>query len=156
AMGRADAVLPWLEHYQPGLLPRPAAQERIAPTEWRAALGRTDRTTDWMHFFEDELRAAPWREVAIQWTATLSPAICASAMHGVIRAGHAMRSLLEAETPARIHELAEGLGYWAACHQTLPTAMANATHTARPRQAIARVPVVPQEQRRFTGTIVSS
>jgi len=40
----------------------------------------------------------------------------------VIRVGHAVRSLGEAETTARIRELADGLGYWAAAYQTLPTA----------------------------------
>jgi hypothetical protein len=44
----------------------------------------------------------------------------AAATHGLIRAGHAVRSLEACETPQRLHELAEGLGYWAACFQVLP------------------------------------
>jgi questin oxidase-like protein len=156
AMGRAEAVMPWLEHYRAGLLPRPTPRRRIAPGEWRNALGDFERTAEWTVFFEDELRAAPWREVTARWTAALAPAICASATHGVIRVGHAVRSLTEAESPARIRELAEGLGYWAAWHQTLPTAATTNGGAARPRAAIARVPVVPPEQRHFAGTIVSS
>ena len=34
--------------------------------------------------------------------------------------GHAVRSLAARATPQRLHELAEGLGYWAARYQTLP------------------------------------
>jgi len=156
ALGRADAVIPWLEGYRKFLLPRPAPSRRIERAEWRGALGRTERTTDWTVFFEEELRAASWRDVAARWTATLAPALCASATHGVIRVSHAVRSLSEAESPGRLRELAEGLGYWAACYQTLPTAASGAGPAARAGAAIARVPVVPEAQRHFTGTIVSS
>ena len=48
SLDRPDAVLPWLESYRPQLRPRPAAHEPIAPAAWRAALGREDRTADWM------------------------------------------------------------------------------------------------------------
>jgi hypothetical protein len=155
ALGRADAVMPWLEDYRQGMLPRPVARARIPRDEWRAALGRTDRVAEWNAFFADECREAPWREVLARWTARLAPAICASAMHGVIRVAHAVRSLSESESPARIRELADGLAYWAACYQTLPTTL-DATGTLPASEAIAKVPVVPPAQRKFSGTIVSS
>ncbi|HXQ20300.1 MAG TPA: questin oxidase family protein [Candidatus Acidoferrales bacterium] len=157
ALGRAAAVMPWLDGYRKLLAPRPAPRQRIGHEDWRSALGRLDRFADWTAFFEAELQEAAWREVAARWTMNLAPAICASATHGVIRVGHAVRSLVQSESPVRIHELAEALGYWAACYQTLPTAPPRMSGgAAPPHEAIARVPVVPQEQRHFTGTIVSS
>jgi hypothetical protein len=155
AMGRADAVQPWLAGYAPGMLPRPQPRERIDPDDWASALGREDRFADWSAFFADALEDAPWRAVLARWTALLAPALCASAMHGVIRTGHAARSLAEAETPARRRELADGLGYWAAAHQMLPGVPRGGGRLAA-REAIADVPVVPAGERTFTGTIVSS
>jgi len=155
ALGRADAVLPWLESYRAGMEPRPRARERIAPDGWRAALGHADRFADWSAFFANELAEAPWGDVLARWTERLAPAICASAAHGAIRVGHAARSLAETETPRRRAELADGLAYWAAWYQTLPTGGDTAV-TLRPPAAIARVPIVPAAERRFDGTIVGS
>jgi hypothetical protein len=147
--------MPWLEEYRKKMMPRPVARERIGPEDWRAALGREDRVADWNAFFAEELEEAPWPEVLARWTVRLAPALCASATHGVIRVGHAARSLDDAETPARMRELADGLGYWAAAYQTLPTAL-DAPGAMRAQEAIARVRVVPPAQRKFSGTIVSS
>jgi hypothetical protein len=155
AMGRADAIMPWIESYRDGFLPRPAGRERITQDDWRSALGRTDRIGDWNDFFENELAEASWREVVARWSERLTPGICASAAHGVIRVGHAVRSLGEAESPARIRELADAFASWAMAYQTLPTA-AVAPGTMRAHDAIAHVPIVPPAQRKFTGTIVSS
>jgi hypothetical protein len=154
-LGRSDAVLPWIERYRPGMMPRPSRIEKIG-SDWKGALGRYDRTTEWMELFEEELREAHWRDVVARWANRFAPAVCASAMHGVIRVGHAVRSLGEAETPLRLRELAEALGYWAATYQTLPATSAPGEARSRPREAIARVRLVPPEERRFTGTIVSS
>ena len=155
-LGRADAVHPWIDRYAPGMLPRPPRVDRIGD-DWRSALGRTDRTTEWMELFEAELRAAPWQSVVATWASRLAPAVCASAMHGIIRVGHAVRSLGDAETPPRLRELAEALGYWAACYQKLPESVAGASVArARAREAILWVPLVPPEARKFAGTIVSS
>ena len=156
ALGRADAVGPWLDRYREGFLPWPARQQRIDREEWRGALGRPQRVSDWRAFLRDELEAAPWREVLERWTARLAPGICASATHGVIRVGHATRGLALAATPARLRELADGLASWASSYQTLPTDLSAPVRALPARQAIGRVPVVPPEQRRFTGTITSS
>lgn len=155
ALGRVDAIMPWLEHYSKGMLPLPGAREQIKPDNWHALLGKTERVADWNAFFEEKLKDAPWREVLAWWTERLAPGFCASAMHGIIRVGHAVRSLNEAETPARICELADGLGYWAAAYQTLPTAQ-NVTRPLSAQEAITKVPLVPSAQRKFSGAIVSS
>jgi hypothetical protein len=155
ALGRPDAVMPWIERYRGGMLPRPSAREPITREGWRAALGREDRVADWSAFFGEELAEAPWREVLARWTLRLAPAVCASATHGVIRVAHAVRSLDDAESPLRLRELADGLGYWAAAYQVLPTG-SHVSPGLSARAAIERVPIVPPAERRFSGTIVSS
>jgi hypothetical protein len=155
AMGRPDAVIPWLEGYRDGLLPRRPARERIAPDGWRAALGHEELFPEWLAFFERELDDGSWSDVLAVWTARLGAGFCASATHGVIRVGHAVRTLTDAESAARRRELAEGLAYWAAAYQVLPGGP-DAVRPMRPRDAIAAAPLVPEAQRRFTGTIVGS
>jgi len=155
AMGRADAVARWLEVYRKGMEPRPAVRGPIARDQWRAALGRIERAADWPALFAAELAEAPWRSVLERWTARLAPGICAAATHGVIRVGHAARALAESESFERLRELADGLGYWAATWQKLPTDLSTAG-AMRPRDAILKVTTVPRERRRYSGTIISS
>src|SRR5262249_52984129 len=92
-MGREDAVGRSLDRYRALLAPRPPRARPIAAGEWRTALGDRTRMTDWFALFEDELAARSWRDVVDTWVARLAPAFCASAMHGVIRTGHAVRAL---------------------------------------------------------------
>jgi hypothetical protein len=156
ALGRPDAVLPWVERYRPQILPRLPARERIDPTHWRAALSREDRFTDWSAFFAEELAHTPWRDALDRWVGRLAPGICAAATHGVIRVGHAARALGAGETDLRRAELADALASWASTYQELPTASHTGAAKFAPRDALARVPVVPLAERRFKGTIVSS
>jgi len=156
AMGRDDAVMAWLDRDRGGMQPGPASRQRIDQNNWREALGQFERVADWRAFFANELQEAPWREVLARWVAHCASAVCASAMHGVLRVGHVTRALAVAETPARIAELGDGLAYWAATYQTLPTDFSVQTMAMPPREAIRKVSIVPPEQRRFTGTIVAS
>jgi hypothetical protein len=50
----------------------------------------------------------------------LLPGAVASATHGLIRTGHAVRALRATVTGPRIEELAHALGYWAARWQPVP------------------------------------
>ncbi len=156
ALGRPAAVLPWVERYRKGVLPRLPARARIDSARWRDALSREDRFADWSAFFADELARGPWRVVLDRWVARLAPGICAAATHGVIRVGHAARALGVAATRERTAELADALASWASTYQELPTSPRPRARAFGPRDAFARVPVVPPSQRRFTGTIVSS
>ncbi len=156
AMGRPEAVTPWIARYRERLLPRPAATDAIRGEDWRPALGDRDRFTDWALFLHQELQQAPWHEVLDRWTKRLAPGFCGAATHGVIRVGHAVRSLEAAETPARLRELADALASWAATYQELPSADHAADGATAPRQAIARVAVIPQEKRRNLGNITAS
>jgi hypothetical protein len=156
ALGREDAVEPWLAHYREGFLPWPPRHQRIDPAAWQAALGRPERTSDWRAFFREELEQAPWRQVLERWTARLTPGICASATHGVIRVGHAARALARAETPVRRRELADALASWAMSYQTLPSDFSAPLRRLPPAEAIRQVEIVPPAQRRFTGTITGA
>ena len=50
AMGRADAVIDWIERYRPHLDETPAPVIAIARDDWRDALGDFDRIGDWITF----------------------------------------------------------------------------------------------------------
>ncbi len=69
-------------------------------------------------------------------------------MHGIIRAGHAARALSIRQTPARLHELAEGLAYWAARYQRLPEAATRARGSLPPSAAPGSVARLPAGQQR--------
>ena len=160
ALGRPDAVMPWLDRYLPGGLPGRAPTEPIPPRAWRSALSREDRFADWSAWFRDELDRADWRAVLERWVSRLAPGLCAAATHGVIRVGHAARSLGIVDTPQRRRELADALASWASTYQELPTleprTSGEGPAASGPRRAITRVEIVPHGRRRFSGTIVSS
>src|SRR5262249_23600073 len=73
------------------------------------------------------------------WVPRLAPGLMAAATHGLIRTGHAARSLSAGETPQRLHELAEGLGYWAARYQALPGSPTTHPAGRSPREAMQHV-----------------
>ena len=139
ALGREDAVLPWVDEYRKRLTYRPSPSLPIPPGEWREHLGARERLGDWIELFENELSEAPWPEVVRLWVPRLAPAIMSAATHGLIRTAHAVRSLSCEETSQRKGELAQGMGYWAARYYTLPgkPSAENAGHT--PKAALDHV-----------------
>ena len=155
ALGRGDAALPWLERnweYRALLLPRREARHPIA--DWRAALGNR-RSEDWSLFLGADFTAGHWKESAARWIARLLPGIAAAALHGVIRVGHAVRSLVDAVTPARLAELRDAVAYWAAHYQTLPTAR-NGAAPMPAREAVLRLSRVPMERQKRGGAITAA
>ena len=110
ALGRPDAVLPWLEGYKRRFQERSQARYSVSPDGWQEALGDRSRSAAWVAFFDHALAEAPWPAVLQAWVPRLVPGLMAAATHGLIRTGHAVRSLAASETPQRLHELAEGLG----------------------------------------------
>jgi hypothetical protein len=139
ALGRPDAVVRWSEWYAQRLTEHPQPRNPIASDEWREALGDIKRAGDWIAFFDAELRERPWTEVLETWVARLTPGIMAGATHGILRTAHAARSLGRGERSVRLHELAEGLGYWAARYMTLPGQFSGGG-AMTPSAAIASVP----------------
>ena len=134
-LGRAEAVMPWLASETANFLPRPHAAHAI--TDWQAGLGNGDFAA-WSEFFVQVMERTPWAAVLAQWAPRLMPGHAAAAAHGVIRAGHAARSLAQESTSRRRRELAEALGYWASCFRPMPDG--GDTGGLRARDAIARVP----------------
>ena len=139
ALERPDAAIPWVEGYKSRLGAHPEAQDPITSGEWREALGDSRRVADWMVFFDRELAEASWEDVVGTWVPILAPALMAAATHGLIRTSHAVRSLSHSQTPYRIHELAEGLGYWAANYRLLPGRPSGRNQGFDPLTALERV-----------------
>lgn len=144
--GHGDRVHRWIDGYFDRLEEPPRGIRPIGADEWRDPLGDPVRTGDWLAFFDLAVRDRPWREVLLQWWPRLLPGIAAGATHGVIRVGHAVRALLDDETPPRVAELAQGLAYWAARWQPLAAPGAGPYRTDDPRAALDRVPRVPDQR----------
>ncbi len=148
AMGRPEAVMPWIERYQGRLVPRGPAGEPIRAAEWRAALEQRDRFAAWSALFAAELREREWRQVLDLWAGRLAPGVSAAATHGAIRVGHAVRAVAVGESLQRLRELADALASWASSYSELPTADGPANGALAPRDAIARVAVLSPARRR--------
>lgn len=117
ALGQLDAVLPWAEWYARRLREPVRPREPIERQDWEDALGAISRVGDWVVFFERELDDEPWAAVVTRWVGRLAPGVMAT--HGLLRTAHAVRALVSETSPARRHELAQGLAYWAARYQPL-------------------------------------
>src|SRR5271169_4480075 len=77
ALGRPEAVMPWIERYQGRLVVRESPGEPIGASEWRAALGQRERFAAWSALFAEELREGPWRAVLELWAGRLAPGVSA-------------------------------------------------------------------------------
>lgn len=137
-MGRADAVVPWVERYAPRLAVAPPETAPLADDEWPGALGRHSAYAAWLARFRRELAASPPDEVIQRWVPVLAPGLFGAACHGVLRAAHATRALTDHASVPRIDELARGLAYWASTFDRLP-GTPTLSGTLAPRDALARV-----------------
>ena len=61
ALGRPDAVLPWVERYKSRLQDHPAHGQPITPETWHEALGHINRVGDWVAFFDASSLRPPGR-----------------------------------------------------------------------------------------------
>ncbi len=156
ALGRPEAFGPWLERLRPGLRPHRPPGARIAPEAWQEALGARKRGADWVEHMRRELGDAPWQPFLRRWLVRLMPGYCSDALHGPIRLAHAVRALGVEETPARRRELADALAAWADAYQTLPVPESRARGALTPEEASLRLPLQPDDERTFRGSIVSA
>jgi hypothetical protein len=150
-LDRSDAIVPWTERYRRKLGDEPAPGRPVERAAFREALGQMRRYPDWLALFVGEFREGPWEPAVDRWVYELAPGFAGAAAHGVIRVGHAVRSLARLDAPGRRKELARGFAYWAATHQTLPVKETRPAHLT-PDQALAHVPRLPDDVRR-TGSI---
>jgi len=154
AVGRADAILPWVEAYARRLGPPPQPHAALQDADWPRGLGDPERYADWVVLFDRQLRDAAWPTVVDAWAARLAPGMAGAALHGLLRAAHAVRAVAARDTPLRRHELAQGLAYWAATFHKLP-GDPGGTGTLRPADALRAVTMLPDEQRPEFGLITT-
>ena len=131
----------------------PPKYQTITNNNWQEALGDERRTTDWIEFFNRELKENDWKKVLEKWSENLAPGLSAAAAHGLIRSGHAGRSLTREETDPRKHELAQALAYWAAYYQVLPETGNGKNERLSLSEAIKKIPILPPEKR-ARGSII--
>jgi hypothetical protein len=119
-MGQGDQVHSWISAYESRLEDRPTGRWMIPEEQWRESLGDASRLGDWCALFAEQVHSEPWESLLARWWPRLLPGAIASATHGLIRTGHAVRALREQVTTPRLNELAEALGYWSARWQPIP------------------------------------
>lgn len=153
ALGYAHLAASWAHEYleREGLVAIPE-DAPLDDAALAAAIGDDAQRGRWIARMDAELAAEAWPEVVRRWLPKLTPGASGDAAHGLIRLSHATRSLRRKETPARIHELAEALGYWASCYRELP-GRPGAGVAALGSDAIARVPTVPVADQVWEGSI---
>lgn len=149
--GYEDSIPSWVDRYVPRLIELPSATDPIRSGAWRDALGEGKRVGDWTAYFTQQVVERPWLDVLVEWWPRLLPGIAAGATHGVIRVGHAVRTLTGGDiTSPALTELAHGLAFWAARSRLLPGITAP-SGSATPEEALARVPHLPEQ----TGLMAS-
>ncbi|MGH0037671.1 MAG: hypothetical protein ACQGVK_21790 [Myxococcota bacterium] len=149
ALGHRALVPGLVERYAPRLGGVVLDGRPIPEAERPSALGDYARLADWVATWDAELAARPFGEVACDGVRLLVDGLIGAAAHGWLRTAHALRALGAADNAIRRHELAMGLGYWAARHARLPGAPgARAVAGRRPADALAEVVPVPAERRK--------
>lgn len=118
-LGREHEVEAWLQQHIRHLDPQRPRVAAIENGTWHGVLGNEDRASDWSDLFVRELDELSCSEVIGRWVPRLAPGVFAAATHGLLRTAHAVRAVAESDSPVRRHELAKGLGYWAATYQEL-------------------------------------
>lgn len=145
-LGRAESVVSWAESYRKRLREHPVARDPISSDNWREALGKFERCGDWDVFFRNLLKENSWQNIIQEWAPVLAPGMMAGGTHGIIRTGHAVRTLTRGENQLRLNELAEGLAYWASSFHLLPGERHRGAGHQRPNAAIETVPIVPRDE----------
>jgi hypothetical protein len=143
-LGRSDVIAGWVARYRTRLHEAPTPARPLTEEEWPAALGHEDRFPEWLALFEREIADRPVAAVVGEWVPRLLPGAVGSATHGLIRTGHALRGLGEADTPPRRLEVANGLAFWAASYEELPGPPLLIGHEGV-AAALADLPYLPED-----------
>lgn len=147
ALGHGDRVPDWVEWYagHRGLGAPPDLFAPIDPADsgsWRAAFGDVRRLADWATLFRHEIDGAGWAETLVTWWPRLTPGMFAGLTHGVIRTAHAVRGIVAVSVPStvQLHELANGLAFWAALYQPPDGAVARGAKAVGTVKTLGRQP----------------
>jgi len=144
-LGRSEAIGPWTAGYLRRLEPAPTPDRRpLGEDEWPGALGHQARLGGWLALFEREVADRPVAAVVGEWVPRLLPGAVGAATHGLIRTGHALRALGQADTPPRRLEVALALAFWASVYAELPGPPLLIGHEGV-AQALADLPYLPEE-----------
>lgn len=149
--GHGADVHRWVDAYLRRLDELPAAGEVITEQTWQQSLGN-GRIGDWTAYLTREADQQPWRELLVTWWPRLLPGIAAGATHGVIRVGHVVRNLLDADDPVAVTELAHALAYWAARARTVPGVLAPAGELS-PAEALDAIPHLAEQDGPIAGRL---
>ncbi|MBH0781800.1 questin oxidase family protein [Nocardia bovistercoris] len=154
--GHADSVHRWIDNYTKRLEDQPRGFAAVTENEWQEALGDLKRVADWTTLFQHEITERPWREVLAIWWPRLVAGIVGGTAHAAIRVGHVVHALLTAEADAGaeletvnpyVVELADALGYWAACWTPVAGDPSRRPGSLRPADALAAIPTVADQQK---------
>ncbi len=110
-LGHGADLQGWLRGYVRRLEPAPSPRWEITDEEWREPLGDPSRLGDWCALLGAQVHGEPWEQVLTRWWPRLLPGAVASATHGLIRTGHAVRALREQVSGPRLDELGQALAY---------------------------------------------
>jgi hypothetical protein len=143
-LGRHDAIPAWVAQYRTRLDEAPPPARPLSEADWPTALGESDRFPEWLALFEREIADQPVGAVVGEWVPRLLPGSVGAATHGLIRTGHALRGLGEADTPPRRLEVANGLAFWASSYAELPGPPLLIGHEGV-AQALADLPYLPED-----------
>jgi Questin oxidase-like len=146
-LGFCDQVPGWVDWYATvraiSSVPEPvSAIDPDHEADWQAALGQVKRLADWAALFRHEIDDAGWRTALATWWPRLMPGMLAGLTHGLIRTAHAVRSVASTETPStlQLHELANGLAFWAGMYQPPTGALARGARVIGTVKTIGRQP----------------
>jgi Questin oxidase-like len=151
--GHAADVPRWVDAYLRRLDELPAPRDAVTDANWQRALGDGTRIGDWTAYLTRQVTERPWREVLVTWWPRLLPGIAAGATHGVIRTGHAVRTLsFGDESDAAVAELGYALGYWAARSTTVP-GVREPSGQLDPGRALAGIPHLADQSGPIAGRL---
>ncbi|WP_327292525.1 hypothetical protein [Streptomyces sp. NBC_01198] len=146
-LGHGELVPDWVDGYavRRGFGAPPDPFEPIDPADpasWQVALGETRRLADWATLFRHGIDEAGWHETLVTWWPRLTPGIMAGLTHGLIRTAHAVRSVaaVPEPSPLQLHEVANGLAFWAAMYQLPSSAMARGARAIGTVRTLGRRP----------------
>lgn len=110
------ALIPGLIDVYVARLPALVEGLPLRAEEREGALGQMERAADWLAHYEQALVGAPWSRVLAEAFAPGGDGLGAFriGLHGLVRVGHAVRSLSREDSLARRRELAFALAYAAA------------------------------------------